>query len=723
MADAWGLLTCGRSPAEPLIPILLGHPWPLGASLTARGVNFSVVAPLASRVELLLFRDGAAAEPYRVLNLDGQHRSGDHWHGEVEGVGIGCCYGYRVYGPRQPGMHGFNPAKVLLDPCARAITGWEVYQRRDATGTVPNTASCLKGVVTERDRFDFDAAPRPRHSWQRSVIYELHVAGFSHGEGSPTPAERQGTLLGLIDTLPYLKSLGVTTIELLPVMAFDPQDAPTGRRNYWGYSPLSWMAPHQGYLVGTDPLAARQQVRALVTACHQAGLEVLLDVVFNHTSEGNQQGPTLSWRGFGDALYYQQTSDGDYLDVTGCGNTIAANRPLVRRLILEALRCWSLELGIDGFRFDLGIALSRGEGLAPLDQPPLFEEIEADPELSDLKLVSEPWDCGGLYRLSDFPAQRMGTWNGRFRDDLRRFWKGDEDCSWLMAQRLAGSPDLYGGRPPAVGRSITFITAHDGFTLADLVSYNGKHNLANGEDNRDGDNHNNSWNHGIEGPSSDHAITALRNRQQRNLLATLLLAPGVPMLLMGDEVRRSQGGNNNTWCQNNPLGWMHWRPDAADLGLLQFLQRLLRLRQQLAGLLNPEQPYAEGKPGRPSDATTLWREWHGVELHRPDWGNWSHTLAWSLHSAERGPLLWCGLNAFSKAIHFDLPAPSLGWLRLIDTALPSGEDIPLHPELWSPKGVPLESRSLLLMVAPGLLRAEFSEAGGGNRTRIISLEG
>ena len=707
----------------PLNPIQLGHPWPLGASLTARGVNFSVVAPLATRVELLLFRDGSAAEPYRVLNLDAAHRSGDHWHGEVAGLGIGCCYCYRVYGPRQPGLHGFNPAKVLLDPCARAITGWEVYQREEATGTGPNTATCLKGVVTERDRFDFDAAPRPRHRWQRSVIYELHVAGFSQGEGSPAPAERRGTLLGLIDTLPYLKSLGITTLELLPVMAFDPQDAPTGRQNYWGYSPLSWMAPHQGYLVGHDPLEARQQVRALVTACHQAGLEVLLDVVFNHTSEGNQEGPTLSWRGFGDSLYYHQTPEGDYLDVTGCGNTVAANRPLVRRLMLEALRCWALELGIDGFRFDLGIALSRGEALAPLDQPPLFEEIEADPELSDLKLVSEPWDCGGLYRLSDFPARRIGTWNGRFRDDLRRFWKGDDDCSWLMAKRLAGSPDLYGGRPPAVGRSITFVTAHDGFTLADLVSYNGKHNLANGEANRDGDNHNNSWNHGVEGPSSDHAITALRNRQQRNLLATLLLAPGVPMLLMGDEVRRSQGGNNNTWCQNNPLGWMHWRPDPEDLGLLQFLKRLLLLRRQLASLLNPDQHHPEGKPGRPSDSTSLWREWHGVELHRPDWGSWSHTLAWSLHSADRGPLLWCGLNAFSKAIHFDLPPPSNGWIRVIDTALPLGEDIPRNPEFWSPKGVPLESRSLVLMVAPGLLRSEFSEAGGGNRTRIISLEG
>jgi glycogen operon protein len=667
-------------------------------------VNFSVVAPLATRVELLLFESGNAPVPFRVIPLDLHHRSGDHWHVEVEGIGIGCCYGYRVYGPLQPGGHGFNPSKVLLDPCARAISGWDVYRRGEATGTVPNTASCLKGVVTERDHFDFVAAPRPRHSWQRTVIYELHVAGFTQGAGCPVEPSRQGTLLGLIDTLPYLRSLGVTTLELLPVMAFDPQDAPPGRNNHWGYSPLSWMAPHQGYLVGNDPLQARQQVRDLVTACHQAGMEVLLDVVYNHTSEGNQEGPTLSWRGFCDRLYYHQSARGDYLDVTGCGNTIAANRPLVRRLMLESLRCWALELGIDGFRFDLGIALSRGEGLAPLDEPPLFEEIEADPELSDLKLVSEPWDCGGLYRLNDFPARRIGTWNGRFRDDLRRFWKGDESCSWLIAQRLSGSPDLYGGRPPAAGHSITFVTAHDGFTLADLVSYNGKHNLANGEDNRDGDNHNNSWNHGVEGPCSDHAITTLRNRQLRNLLATLLLAPGVPMLLMGDEVRRSQGGNNNTWCQNNTLGWMHWQPDADDLGVRQFLQRLVHLRLQLAGLLNPEVPVPEGQPGQPEESVPRWREWHGVELHRPDWGSWSHSLAWSLHDAEAGPLLWCGLNAYFRSMHFDLPSAPRGWLRVIDTALPAGEDLPSEPQPWRPPGAPLESRSLMLLVAPHLLR-------------------
>ena len=684
--------------------IRLGQPWPLGSSATDTGVNFSLVAPMATRVELLIFPAGNAPEPDQVVELDHHHRSGDIWHVEVEGLGIGCCYAYRVFGPLQPGRHGFNPSKLLLDPCARAITGWDVYRRADAVGAMPNTASCLKGVVTERDRFDFRAAPRPRHSWQRTVIYELHVGGFSRGAGSPVSPAAQGTYLGLIEAIPYLKELGITTVELLPVMAFDPHDAPAGRLNYWGYSPLSWMAPHHAYQQGDDPLQIRHQVRQLVSACHHAGLEVLVDVVYNHTCEGNQAGPTLSWRGIDDRNYYHQNAKGDYLDVSGCGNSIAANRPHSRRLILESMRCWALELGVDGFRFDLGIALSRGDELAPLDHPPLFEDIEADPELADLKLVSEPWDCGGLYRLADFPARRVGAWNGRFRDDVRRFWKGDDKSCWPMGQRLAGSPDLFGGQPALLGRSITFLTAHDGFTLADLVSYSQKHNLANGEDNRDGDNHNNNWNHGAEGPSTDPAVTSLRNRQLRNLLSSLLLSPGVPMLLMGDEVRRSQGGNNNAWCQNNILGWMHWQPDAEDQALQVFVRRLIHLRHHLADLLNPEIPHPEaGKALRFDQAGHLVRQWDGVKLGQPDWAAWSHTLAWSLNDHERGPLIWCGMNAYHEDLSFEIPSCSSGWRRVIDTHQPSGDDLPIDAPAIDGSSIAMGSRSLVLLVAAPLM--------------------
>ena len=672
----------------------------MGSSTTTRGVNFSLAAPAADRIELLLYRDGSDRTPERVIELDGRrHRSGDYWHVEVEGLKEGCCYGYRVFGPLAPGSHGFRPAKVLLDPAARAISGWDVYDRVLATGPSPNAHACLKAVVSERERFDFEAHPRPRHSWQRSVIYEMHVGAFTRASDSGVDPSDRGTYRGVIEKLPYLQDLGVTAIELLPVFSFDPADAPPGRDNVWGYSPLNWFTPHHGYCSGDDPRQGRDEMRQLVAACHDAGIEVLLDVVYNHTTEGNRHGPTLSWRGIADDTYYHQNSEGDYLDVSGCGNSIAANDPISTQLILESMRCWALELGIDGFRFDLGIELSRGAQLKPLDHPPLFIAMEADPELSDLKLVSEPWDCGGLYRLNDFPAKRIGTWNGHFRDGLRRFWKGDEHTTWAFAQRFKGSPDLYDGKPVAMGHSVNFITAHDGFTLADLVSYNHKHNLANGEDNRDGENHNNSWNHGIEGPTSQPDVLALRRRQQRNLLSTLLLARGVPMLLMGDEVGRSQGGNNNTWCQDSPLGWMVWNEDQCDLELKLFLKRLLKLRNGLPQLFNPLIPARETAKKHPQDHTDLWRQWHGVELSKPDWAAWSRTTATSLHMGSQGALIWMGFNAHKEALSFELPVPASPWTRVIDTSLPAPKDFPEQPVPFRGVTIPLQSRSFVLLIA------------------------
>ena len=663
-------------------------------------MNFSLAAPAADRIELLLFRNGSDRVPEQVIELDGRrHRSGDYWHVEVEGLNEGCCYGYRVFGPLAPGAHGFCPSKVLLDPAARAITGWDVYDRVLATGPSPNAHACLKGVVSERQRFDFEAHPRPRHSWQRSVIYELHVGAFTRASDSGVDPSNRGTYQGVIEKLPYLQELGVTAIELLPVFSFDPADAPPGRDNVWGYSPLNWFTPHHGYCSGDDPLQARNEMRQLVAACHDAGIEVLLDVVYNHTTEGNRHGPTLSWRGVADGTYYHQNSEGEYLDVSGCGNSIAANDPISTQLILESMRCWAVELGIDGFRFDLGIELSRGAQLKPLDHPPLFTAMEADPELSDLKLVSEPWDCGGLYRLNDFPAKRIATWNGHFRDGLRRFWKGDEHSTWALAQRFKGSPDLYDGKAVAIGHSVNFITAHDGFTLADLVSYNRKHNLANGEDNRDGDNHNNSWNHGLEGPTTEPEVLALRRRQQRNLLSTLLLARGVPMLLMGDEVGRSQGGNNNTWCQDSPLGWMVWNEDHCDLELKLFLKRLLKLRQALPQLFNPLIPARETTKKHPQDHTDLWRQWHGVDLSKPDWASWSRSVATSLHMGSHGALIWMGFNAHKEALDFELPIPASPWTRVIDTSLPSPQDFPDQPVPFRGVTIPMQSRSFVLLVA------------------------
>ena len=671
----------------------LGRPGPLGADVGADGVNFAVVAPQATHMELLLFDQGDSPAPSRIIPLGPAHRSGDVWHVFVNGVGVGCRYGYRVYGPEAA---GFNPAKVLLDPCARAVDGWQVYERQAGHGALPNLDCCLKGVVTERHPFDFTAAPRPRRPWRDTVIYELHPGGFTRGRGAPVSPEERGTLLGLRHLLPHLKSLGVTAIELLPLQCFDPGSAPAGLHNYWGYAPINWFSLHPDYVVGHDPLQARQQMRAFVTACHRENLEVFVDVVYNHTAEGGDDGPAISWRGFGEQLYYFCDSSGCCQDVSGCGNSIAANRPHVQHLILESLRCWAVELGVDGFRFDLAAALTRGDHLVPLKEAPLFRAMAADPLLADLKLTGEPWDCGGLYRLADFPAQDFGVWNGRFRDDVRRFWKGDQNTCWNMRQRLSGNRDLFAAADVQPGRSIHFVTAHDGFTLQDLVSYNCKHNLANGESNRDGDSHNNSWNCGVEGPSSDDRVQTLRRRQVRNLITSLLLAPGVPLLWMGDEVNRSQGGNNNSWCQDNLVGWMTWDHGQAEQAMGRYVRRLLRLRAALGSWLNPStliQEQAEATPLQP------YRKWHGPKLNRPDYGAWSHALAWSVHTATGDVVLWCGLNAFHESIPFDLPRCHSGWRRLINTALPADDDLPRCPRSWPQDRMHLESHSLALMVA------------------------
>ena len=671
----------------------LGRPGPLGAEVREDGVNFAVVAPQATHVELLLFEHGGSSTPSQVIHLGSAHRSGDVWHVFVKGVGIGCRYGYKVYGPEAA---GFNPAKVLLDPCARGIDGWQVYERQASRGKQSNLSCCLKGVVTERHQFDFTAAPRPRRPWRDTVIYELHPGGFTRSQGAPVPPEERGTLLGLRHLLPHLKSLGVTAIELLPLQCFDPSSAPAGLQNYWGYAPINWFSLHPSYVVGDDPLQARQQMRAFVAACHQENLEVFVDVVYNHTAEEGGDGSTISWRGFAEQLYYFCDSSGRYQDVSGCGNSIAANRPHVQHLILESLRCWAVELGVDGFRFDLAAALTRGDNLIPLEEAPLFSTMASDPFLADLKLTGEPWDCGGLYRLADFPAHDFGVWNGRFRDDMRRFWKGDQNTCWNMRQRLSGNRDLFAAADVQPGRSIHFVTAHDGFTLQDLVSYNLKHNLANGESNRDGESHNNSWNCGVEGPSSDDQIQILRRRQVRNLITSLLLAPGVPLLWMGDEVNRSQGGNNNSWCQDNSVGWMTWEHGPAEQDMEIYVRRLLRLRTALGSWLNPSTLIQEQAEAQPLQA---YRQWHGPRLNRPNYSAWSHALAWSVHTATGDVVLWCGLNAFHKSIQFDLPRCRSGWCRLINTALPAGDDLPQSPSPWTQDRVLLESHSLALMVA------------------------
>ena len=675
--------------------IHLGSAWPLGSTITEKGVNFSVAAPDAESIDLLIFSNSTDKEPAEIISLDKRFQSGDYWHIEVEGLASGACYCYRVTNQKQSTLNNSYQDFLLLDPCARAIGGWEIYERIPSDQSSKNYQNCLKAVVCEREKFNFDDHPRPNHPWDKTIIYELHVDAFTHRSESEVPPENQGKILGLIKKIPYLKDLGVTTVELLPVFAFDSLDAPIGLRNYWGYSPLNWFTPHKDYITSKNPLKARQEFREFVAACHDEGLEVVLDVVYNHTTEGNEKGPVISWKGFGDSIYYHKDKKKGYLDVTGCGNTISANHPIVRNLILESMRCWSNELGIDGFRFDLGIALSRGVNLIPLDNPPLFEAIESDPSLSQIKLISEPWDCGGLYRLNDFPAKRISTWNGRFRDDFRRFWKGDKDCTWDIKDRLMGSPNLYERKESSTSKTVNFITSHDGFTLADLVSFNSKHNLANGENNRDGDNHNNSWNHGVEGPSSKKSLNHLRSKQQRNLLACLMLSPGVPMILMGDEVGRSQGGNNNSWCQDSPISWMIWDPNHYDKNLYQFLKKIITIRKILPELFSTK-TYLKEKMTLQNN--NYWVEWHGIKLAAPDWGSWSHTISYSINRGKDHSVAWIGLNAYNQSMFFDLPEPSSPWIKVIDSSISNTKNLQTE-QPYNETNIQLEDHSMVLMLA------------------------
>ena len=632
-------------------------------------MNFSVAAPEANRLELIIFKANNQQEISQIVNLDKSHKSGDYWHAEIEGLSLGDCYGYRVFSSNEDNTFS---KKILLDPCARGISGWDSYNRDRAIDDSDNTNQSLRSIVTERELFDFESHPRPRHSWEETSIYELHVGNFTNHPKSNIKNAKKGTFSALIEKIPHLKSLGITTIELLPVFAFDMLDAPPGLVNQWGYSPINWFTPHQRYSDELSNLSTRDQFRQLVAACHDCNLEVIIDVVYNHTTEGNKEGPAISWKGFGDSLYYFKNKKGDYLDVTGCGNTIAANRPIVTKLILESMICWAQELGVDGFRFDLGIALSRGEELSPLNKPPIFEAIEADPILSDLKLISEPWDCGGLYKISDFPAQRVRTWNGHFRDDIRMFWRGDKNIIWKLKDRLFGSKDIYKNNINSHIFSINFITSHDGFTLNDLVSFNKKHNLSNGEKNRDGENNNHSLNYGIEGPCLDEQINNLRKRQQKNMLASLLLSQGVPMISMGDEVSRSQGGNNNCWCQNTELGWMIWERDKCDNQLKDFVGLLLRLRHLIPEVYETRNSIKEIIPA--NDNETLWLQWHGVKPKSPDWSNWSHTISYSINKGNQGGLLWVGLNAYEKSMTFELPEAIDSWRKILDTGLSDTEN-------------------------------------------------
>ena len=500
------------------------------------------------------------------------------------------------------------------------------------------------------------------------------MAGFTRHPSSGVAPVNRGTYLGLIEKIPYLQELGITAVELLPVFQFDPQDAPPGLTNYWGYGPVSFFVPHLGYGTCNDPLVCLDEFRTMVKELHRAGIEVILDVVYNHTGEGDEQGPTLCFRGLENSFYYIPGKDkATYANYTGAGNTLKANHSIVKRPILDSLRYWASEMHVDGFRFDLASIFSRNESGKPMLNPPIIREIDSDPVLAGTKLIAEAWDSGGLYQVGSFGEDKWKESNGQFRDDIRRFVKGDQNTVSKLRERIAGSLDLYYERDRPAEQSINFVTCHDGFTLNDLVSYNLKHNEANNESNTDGGNVNLSWNCGAEGPPVNADIERLRMQQTRNLLALTLLSVGTPMLLMGDEVRRTQLGNNNAYCQDNETSWFDWSLCAANADLLRFVRLLIRTHLQF------DQATAGSQITLEDYLSKARIEWHGVEIGKPDWGESSHSLALSLHNFAATQLRYIAINAYWKPLEFTIPpvagGPNGGWLRMIDTSLTSPDDI------------------------------------------------
>ncbi|MBI4766483.1 MAG: glycogen debranching protein GlgX [Deltaproteobacteria bacterium] len=673
-----------------------GISFPLGATVYPEGVNFSVYSKNAVGVELLLFDRADTPRPSRVIPLDpAKNRTYFYWHVFVPGLQPGRIYGYRVSGPFDPGRGlRFDHRKVLLDPYGKALAVPEGYNRREIGLPGDNTATAMKSVVADLSCYDWEGDAPLQHPFSKTIIYELPVRAFTCHPSSGVPLEKRGTYTGLMEKIPYLQDLGITAVELLPVFHFDEQDAPPGLKNYWGYSPVSFFVPHAGYCCCRDPLGGLDEFRDMVKALHRAGIEVILDVVFNHTAEGNENGPTFCYRGFENRAYYLlEAGSGLYANYSGCGNTLNPGNSIVRRMIIDSLHYWVNVMHVDGFRFDLASILSRDETGKPQANPPVLWEIESDPVLAGTKLIAEAWDAAGLYQVGSFVGESWVEWNGRFRDDVRRFMRGDRETVSRIAPRLLGSPDIYGYQEKEPAHSVNFITCHDGLTLNDLVSYNHKHNEANGEGNRDGIEDNLSWNCGVEGPTDNPDIAGLRNRQVKNFLVVTLLSLGAPMLLMGDEVRRTQLGNNNAYCQDE-ISWLDWRLLEKHADIHLFAKALIAARRQ-----------RDDSTSSPEiSLNQLLREarlqWRGVKLNQPDWGPDSRSIALTAWFLNGRLLIHMMLNAFWEPLAFELPPSQNAWQRWIDTALDSPDDISPWDRAPAVSGAtyPVQPRSIVVLM-------------------------
>ena len=653
------------------IAVSRGRPVPLGATVLDDGTQFALFSRHATAVSLLLFDDASVAEPVAEIRLDRKHhRTGDVWHVLVQGVGAGWCYLYRVDGPFAPRQgHRFDAQRLLFDPYAKAFTGAVPARRRPA-----ELPAAGPRCVVVHDTFDWRDDRHPRRPLHRSVIYEMHVRGFTVHPSAGV--ERPGTYLGVCERIPYLRSLGVTAIELLPVHESDEYAAGAPAQpdaeplvNYWAYNPIGLFAPKRRYSAGSAPGGQVAEFKQMVRELHAAGIEVILDMVFNHSPEGDASGPTLSYRGLDNSIYYLLDAGdrGRYLDFTGCRNTLNCNHPVVRRMIIDCLHYWVVEMHVDGFRFDLASVLGRDRSGNLSANTPILEQIGEDPVLRDTKIIAEAWDAAGAYQVGQFPGDRWAELNDRFRDDVRRFWRGDGTAAGL-ATRLTGSADLYQGNGRRPAHSINFITCHDGFTLSDLVSYAAKHNHANGEGNRDGSDYNLSANYGVEGPTDDPTIGAIRLRQSKNLLATLFLALGTPLLLGGDERARTQRGNNNAYCHDNELSWFDWTATETGEDLGRFCRALATLRAAHPAL-HRDAFYA------PAPAGDEGVRWFAPGGDLPDWNSLEPCLAACLMSTAGD--LYLMLNATTGECPFAVPAAPHGgpWQRVIDTALAAPDDI------------------------------------------------
>jgi isoamylase len=655
-----------------------GSPLPIGTQASGSGVNFSIFSRYASRVQLELFDHAEDSEPVKVFNLNAAlNRTGDVWHVWVGGIGHGQLYGYRIDGPYEPKRgHRFNFNRLLLDPLAQAVSqtpAWNflsalgydsVSPEQDLVMSKQNNSSSMRKCVFVNEPFDWQQDQPLQHPWSKTVIYETHIRGFTIDPKSGV--EHPGTYRGLIEKIPYLKSLGVTAIELMPVQEFS-ETSLIGKNpqtnqpltNYWGYDPIVFSAPKGSYSslqgLGKSNLEFKEMVRAL----HSAGIEVILDVVFNHTTEGNERGPTLCFRGIDNCILYTLASNKRYYEnYTGTGNTVNANHPVVRDHILASLRYWMIEMHVDGFRFDLASVLGRDENGSLLANAPLLERIAEDPILRDVKIIAEAWDAAGAYQVGSFSERRWAEWNGRYRDDVRRFWRGDDGVVGAFANRITGSADIYAKSGKGPEASVNYLACHDGFTLNDMVSYGNKHNEANGENNHDGTNANYSYNYGAEGKTTDAAVERVRNQQIKNFLLTLFISRGVPMLLFGDEFRRTQNGNNNAYCQDNETSWIDWSTFEQHQEIYRFVKGMIALRLAHP-VLSKEQFY--------TNAEIQWYSFEGGQL---DWLNPEVKQIDCLINEVGQDQLLLMFNASTQPADSTLPPTpkGYGWHSIVDTS-------------------------------------------------------